>query len=156
LDLLINKDAPVSLGEMMELRIKRLSDVDMPAYAHEHDAAFDLRAAHPVVLGSGEQAVVKTGIAVAIPPGYAGLVWDRSGLAAKNSLHVLAGVIDAGYRGEIGVVLRNLGKDEFTVEKNMRIAQMLIHPVLTPKITEVDELDETSRNAGGFGSTGVK
>jgi dUTP pyrophosphatase len=141
---------------MMELNIKRLSDVDMPSYAHDSDAAFDLRSSHALVLMPGEQAVVKTGLSMAIPKGYAGLVWDRSGLAAKHSLHVFAGVIDSGYRGEIGVVLRNFGKEEFQIEKNMRIAQMLIQPVANPVIKEVQELDETSRNAGGFGSTGVK
>lgn len=130
--------------------------VDMPAYAYEHDAAFDLRAAHECKLMPGEKAIIKTGLKMEIPVGYVGLIWDRSGLAAKNSLHCLAGVIDAGYRGEVGIVLVNLGKEEFFIEKNMRVAQMLIQPIVLPKIVEVDELVDSNRGEGGFGSSGVK
>ena len=140
----------------MEIRIQRLDkELELPDYAHEHDAAMDLRAAHEETLAAGEKKIVKTGIKIAIPTGHAGLIWDRSGLAAKNSIHTLAGVIDAGYRGEVGVVMINLGGEEFKVDKGMRIAQMLIHPIVNVKVTEVDELDETERGEGGFGSTGV-
>ncbi len=140
----------------MEIRIQRLDkELELPDYAHEHDAAMDLRAAHEEILAAGEKKIVKTGIKIAIPTGHAGLIWDRSGLAAKNSIHTLAGVIDAGYRGEVGVVMINLGGEEFKVDKGMRIAQMLIHPIINVKVTEVDELDETERGEGGFGSTGV-
>jgi dUTP pyrophosphatase len=97
---------------------------------------------------------VKTGLAFAIPSGYVGLIWDRSGLAAKHGLHKLAGVIDAGYRGEVGVVLINHGSESFTVEKGMRVAQMLIQSVERVSLTEVEDLDETKRGEGGFGSTG--
>lgn len=142
---------------MIELKVQRLDkEIDLPVYAHIYDAAFDLRSAEAVTLKPGEQKVVKTGLMMAVPQGHAGLIWDRSGLAAKNSLHVLAGVIDSGYRGEIGVVLINLGTEPFAVEKNMRIAQMLIQPIATPKIREVSELDQTTRNNGGFGSTGLR
>ena len=141
----------------MELKIKRLdNEVDIPQYQHSYDAAFDLRSREDTILPPGKKEIVKTGLAMAIPEGYAGLIWDRSGLASKNSLHVMAGVIDSGYRGEIGVVLINLGKEDFQVEKNMRIAQLLIQPVVRPEISVVEELDETSRNKGGFGSTGLK
>jgi len=141
----------------MELKIKRLDkNVDAPMYAHDTDAAFDLRASDDIILKSKEKKIVKTGLSVAIPQGYAGLIWDRSGLAAKNSLHVMAGVIDSGYRGEVGVVMVNLGDTDFQVEQNMRIAQMLVQPVATPKIIEVDELDDTDRSANGFGSSGLK
>ena len=93
---------------------------------------------------------------MAIPLGYVGLIWDRSGLAAKHSLHTMAGVIDSGYRGEVGVVMINLGKDEFVVEKGMRIAQIIIQPCLNVDVAEVESLDDdTDRGAGGFGSTGV-
>lgn len=140
----------------MELKIKRLDkELELPNFAHEHDAAMDLRASHDEILQPGEKKIVKTGIQMAIPKGYAGLIWDRSGLAAKNSIHTMAGVIDAGYRGELGVVMINLGKENFQVEKGMRIAQLIIHPILNMKVTEVENLDETSRGEGGFGSTGL-
>ena len=92
---------------------------------------------------------------MAIPVGNVGLIWDRSGLASKNSIHALAGVVDSCYRGEIGIVLINLGKEDFKVEKGMRIAQMLIQPVVNANILEEGELDGTKRGDGGFGSTGV-
>lgn len=140
----------------MQLKIKKISeDIETPGFAYEHDAAFDLRAAHSETIKPGEKKIVKTGLAMAIPKGYVGLIWDRSGMAAKFSLHTLAGVIDAGYRGEVGVVMVNLGSEEFNIEKNMRIAQMLIQPVLQPEIEEVDDLDESERGEGGFGSSGT-
>src|SRR3989338_6893507 len=101
----------------MEIRVQRIAEVDLPSYANATDAAFDLRAAEEVVLKPGEQKVIKTGLKIAVPVGHVGLIWDRSGLAAKHSLHVLAGVIDAGYRGEWGVVMRNFGTEAFKVEK---------------------------------------
>lgn len=140
----------------MEIRIQRLDKgMEMPDYAHENDAAMDLRAAHDETLAPMEKKIIRTGIKIAIPQGHAGLIWDRSGLAAKNSVTTMAGVIDAGYRGEVGVVLINLGKEAFKIEKGMRIAQMLIHPILNVKVKEVEELDETQRGEGGFGSTGT-
>lgn len=141
----------------LELKIKKLNkEINVPSYAHDYDAALDLPSSVNIILKPGQKEIIKTGLSMAIPNGYAGLVWDRSGLAAKNSLHVMAGVIDSGYRGEIGVVIINLGKEDFKVEKNMRIAQMLIQPIAVPTITEVEELDETTRNNNGFGSTGLK
>ena len=92
---------------------------------------------------------------MAIPEGHVGLIWDRSGMAAKHGLHCLAGVVDSGYRGEIGVVMKHLGDEPFTVEKNMRIAQMLIQPVAAATIEEADSLEETDRGKDGFGSTGL-
>ena len=131
-------------------------DILLPSYSHPWDAAFDLRSRVDEVISPMERKVIPTGIKVAIPPGHAGLIWDRSGLAAKNGLHTLAGVIDSGYRGEVGVVLINLGKDTFTIEKGMRIAQMLIQPVVCAGIVEVASLSQTARGEGGFGSTGTK
>jgi len=139
----------------MKLAIQRISDVEMPFYAHEGDAAFDLRAAEEHVLEPGKKLIVKTGLKMAIPEGHVGLIWDRSGLAAKNGVHVLAGVVDSGYRGEVGVVLKNLGEANVEITKNMRIAQMLIQPVVTAEIEESENLEETKRGDGGFGSTGT-
>ncbi|MGM5482215.1 MAG: dUTP diphosphatase [Nanobdellota archaeon] len=141
----------------MELKIKKITkDVDMPNFAYEHDAAFDLRASHDEVIKAKEKKIIKTGLQMAIPKGYVGLIWDRSGMAAKYTLHTLAGVIDSGYRGEVGVVIINLGDEEFPVKKNMRIAQMLIQPIETPSIIEVDNLEDSQRGEGGFGSSGTK
>ncbi len=142
---------------MVEVKIHRIDkNVELPKYAKQGDAAFDLRSSEDKILKSGDKHIVKTGIRLAIPEGYVGLVWDRSGVAAKHGVHCMAGVIDSGYRGEVGVVMKNLSNEDFTIEKNMRIAQMLIQPVAAAKITEVEELEETERNSGGFGSTGLK
>ncbi len=141
---------------MVELKIHRTNkDIDLPQYTRSNDAALDLRSAEVKLLKSGEKTIVKTGIKMAIPGGHVGLIWDRSGIAAKHEVHCLAGVIDSDYRGEIGVVLKNLGSNTFLIEKNMRIAQMLIQPVINPNIIEVESLEEdTQRGAGGFGSSG--
>ena len=139
----------------MKVKIQRISDVDMVSYAKEGDAAFDLRSAEEGVIAPGEKKVIKTGLKMAIPQGHVGLVWDRSGLAAKHALHVLAGVIDSGYRGEVGVVLKNLGDAPVEITRNMRIAQMLIQPVVRAHLEEVDQLDETDRGDTGFGSSGT-
>jgi dUTP pyrophosphatase len=140
----------------MQIRVKRLDkEIELPDFARQDDAAIDLRSAEEGTLEPMEKKVFKTGLAIAIPKGYAGLVWDRSGMAAKHSVHTMAGVIDSGYRGELGVVLINLGKEPFKVERGMRIAQLLFHPILNVKIQEAEELDETERGEGGFGSTGT-
>jgi len=130
-------------------------EVEMVKYAHEGDAAFDLRASIDMEIEAGEKVLVPTGLKFAIPKGHVGLIWDRSGLAVKHSLHCLAGVIDSGYRGETKVVIINLGKDIFSVKKGMRIAQMLIQKVETVEFEEVDSHEDTLRNQGGFGSTGL-
>ena len=130
--------------------------LDAPAYAHPGDAGFDLRASRELVIPAGGRALTPTGLRLAIPEGYAGLVWDRSGLAAKHGIHCLAGVIDSGYRGEVKVVLQNLGGEDFTVERGMRIAQMLVQPVAAAELVRVENLEESSRGEGGFGSTGLQ
>jgi len=141
----------------LKLPVSRLDkELELPKYARDHDAGFDLRAREEVVIHPGEHHAVKTGLKVGIPKGHVGLIWDRSGLAAKYRITTLAGVIDSSYRGEIGVVLCNLGVESFHVEKGMRIAQMIIQPYVTALIEEVDELDETTRGEGGFGSTGTQ
>lgn len=131
-------------------------EIKLPAYMHETDAALDLPSRENLILKPQEKKIIKTGIKMAIPKGHAGLIWDRSGLAAKHSLHCLAGVIDSGFRGEIGVVITNLSDKDFEVEKGMRIAQILIQPVTQFPIQQVKSLDEDSdRNLNAFGSTGL-
>ncbi len=140
------------------LRFRRLSAAARPpAQAHEGDAGYDLHAAEAVTIAPGERASVATGIAVAIPAGQAGLVVPRSGLAARHGISVVnaPGLIDSGYRGEVRVLLLNTDRAEpFAVEPGDRIAQLVLVAVETPDLEEVEELDETVRGAGGFGSTG--
>ena len=139
----------------MKLRVKRIhGEARLPAYGHPGDAGMDLYAVEDIVLEQGIPVPVPTGIQVAIPPGYVGLVWDKSGVSLKG-VHRLAGVIDAGYRGEIKVVLINLTKKPYTVEKGKKIAQLLIQSVLAVVIEEAENLDDTNRGEGGFGSTGL-
>lgn len=142
----------------MEMQVKRLyADAVVPAYAHPGDAGLDLFAYEAVTLAPGASAVVKTGVAIALPPGTEGQVRPRSGLAAKHQVSVLntPGTIDEGYRGEVGVILVNFGKTAFPVEKGMKIAQLVVKPVLRVTVRPVEELDQTVRGAGGFGSTGM-
>ncbi len=139
----------------MRLRVKRIHpEAKLPAYAHPGDAGFDLFSCVDLVLQPGEVKAVPTGIQMAIPLGFVGLVWDKSGISLK-AVHRLAGVVDAGYRGEVQVVLANLGREPYPVKAGMKIAQMLIQPVHAVEIEEAVELDDTSRGEGGFGSTGL-
>ncbi|MBI4918849.1 dUTP diphosphatase [archaeon] len=140
----------------MKIRVQRLDkNLELPKFAKKGDAAFDLRSSVDIVLHPLEKEIIPTGLKVAVPVGYAGLIWDRSSMAAKHSLRTMAGVLDSGYRGEIKVVMINLGKEPVEVTKGMRIAQMLVQPVLNTEIEEVEELEETERGSGGFGSTGT-
>ncbi len=140
---------------MVEVRVLKTDpELTTPHYAHTGDAAFDLRSCEELVLGPNERHTVKTGLKMDIPDGYFGLIKDRSGYAHKFGIHCLAGVIDSGYRGEIGVVMINLGDDAFEIKKDMKIAQMLILPVPEVTLNEVDSLDDSGRGEGGFGSTG--
>jgi len=142
---------------MTTIKIKKINSYAIiPKYAHEGDAGFDLCSVEEYILSPGEKEIVKTGLQMEIPEGYFGSIRDRSGMAAKHAIHTLAGVVDSHYRGEVGVVLINLGKEKYEVKKGDRIAQMIIQPVETAKIEEVNELSETKRGEGGFGSTGVK
>jgi dUTP pyrophosphatase len=139
----------------VRLRIKKIHpEAKVPAYAHSGDAGFDLFSCEDCDLGPGETRPVPTGIQMAIPPGFVGLIWDKSGISLKG-VHRLAGVVDAGYRGEVRVVLANLGREVYAVRKGMKIAQMLIQPVQAVEIVESSSLDDTSRGEGGFGSTGL-
>ncbi len=132
----------------------------LPAYATEHAAGMDLTAAidKPVILAPGERGLIATGLVIALPPGCEAQIRPRSGLAAKNGVTVLntPGTIDADYRGEIKVILINHGNDPFTVERGMRIAQMVIARHASIEWEVVGQLAETKRGAGGFGSTGTK
>jgi dUTP pyrophosphatase len=139
----------------MELKVKRIHpDAKLPVYGHPGDAGLDLFAVADRELSPGEVFAVPTGVQVAVPPGHVGLVWDKSGISLKG-VHRLAGVIDAGYRGEIQVVMVNLGGTPFAIRKGMKIAQMLVQPVTSVTVVESDALDDTSRGPGGFGSTGL-
>ncbi|MBO7482415.1 MAG: dUTP diphosphatase [Kiritimatiellae bacterium] len=142
----------------MTLGFKRIHpDAVLPAYAHPSDAGMDLKSVEDVVIAPGRRALVHTGLVVNLPPMHEAQVRPRSGLALKHGVTVLntPGTIDAGYRGEIGVILVNLGDGPFAVSKGDKIAQLVIAPVLQPEVVEVDAIDETDRGAGGFGSTGV-
>jgi dUTP pyrophosphatase len=141
-----------------ELPVRRLDPgLPLPAYAHPGDAGADLRAATEVVLPPGGRATVGTGIAVAVPDGYAAFVHPRSGLASRHGITLVnaPGTVDAGYRGEVKVVLLNTDLAEpFTVRRGDRIAQLVVQPVTRAQFLDSDELPPTPRGDGGFGSTG--
>ena len=143
----------------MRLGVRRLHpDARLPLRAHEGDAGHDLHAVEAVTLGPGERAMVATGVAVELPPGHAGLVVPRSGLAARHGIAIVnaPGLIDAGYRGELKVLLLNTDRTEpFEIRPGDRIAQLVVTPVAGPDVVEVSELGASARGAGGFGSTGV-
>ncbi|WP_420412915.1 dUTP diphosphatase [Roseibium sp.] len=147
----------------IKLEFKRLDhgrDLPLPAYQSDLAAGMDLLAAveEAVTLKPGSRALVPTGLAMALPAGFEAQVRPRSGLAAKHGVTVLntPGTIDADYRGEVKVILINLGDSDFQIARGDRIAQMVIAPVLQADIQEVDLLSETDRGAGGFGSTGQR
>lgn len=150
------------LGPMLNL--KRLSHgegIDLPAYETRGAAGMDLRAAvaedAPMALAPGKRALIPTGFIFEIPDGFEAQIRPRSGLAFKNGITCLntPGTIDSDYRGEVKVLLINLGDEEFVIERGMRIAQMVIAPVTQARVAEVSETSDTARGAGGFGSTGV-
>ena len=130
----------------------------MPFYATEHASGMDLLAAvkEPVILKPMERALIPTGIAIEIPPGYEAQIRPRSGLAIRHGITLLntPGTIDADYRGEIKVIVINLGSEDFVIKRGDRIAQMVICPVVKVELQEVEELSSTERSDGGFGSTG--
>ena len=140
------------------LLVQRLDPgLPLPRYAHPGDAGLDLHSAEDVTIAPGERAVVGSGIAIAIPDGYVGLVSPRSGTAVRNGLSMVntPGVVDSGYRGEVRLALINLDPSEaMRISRGDRVAQMVIVPVLAPEIVEADELPSSQRGEGGFGSTG--
>lgn len=144
---------------MSKLPVLIVAEPDfVPVYAHSGDAGADLRSAQEVVIESGARATVKTGVSIALPSGYVGLVHPRSGLAAKHGVTVLnaPGTVDAGYRGEIAVTLINHGLEPFEVKVGDRVAQLVIQAVEEAKFVLVSKLPDTHRGDGGFGSTGTK
>ena len=151
-----NESATAGIGP---IPIKRIDpDLPLPERAHRGDAGVDLHSAEDLVIAPGERALVKTGIALALPLGTVGLIHPRSGLAAKHGLTIVnaPGTVDADYRGELMVCLLNTDKDTpFEITRGMRIAQLVVQRVELPDFVEVDELDDTVRGAGGYGSTGV-
>ena len=141
------------------LKVRKLAaDAILPHYAHPGDAGLDLFSHEPAEIGPGESKMIRTGISIELPKGTEAQVRPRSGLAAKHQLTVLnaPGTVDEGYRGEVCVILINHGKKPFVVEKGMKIAQMVVQPVLTVDVVEAAELSDTARSTGGFGSTGNK
>jgi dUTP pyrophosphatase len=143
----------------VRLRVKRLDpSVPLPRYARAGDAGLDLHAAARVVIAPGARATVPTGLAIELPPGFAGFVLPRSGLALRHGVTVLnaPGLIDAGYRGEVQVLLINHDPaTAVTLERGERIAQLVVQPVTAVELVEVEELSSSERGAGGFGSTGT-
>ena len=138
--------------------MKKLSkDAIVPSYAHSGDSGMDLFANEAAELQPGERKLVRTGIAVAVPKGFEAQVRPKSGIALKDGISVLntPGTVDSGYRGEVGVILINLGSKAQKIEKGKKIAQMIISRVEEASVEVVEELDETRRGSGGFGSTGV-
>lgn len=142
----------------MFIKIKKLKpSVTIPSYAHSYDSGLDLISIEELEILPGNSHLVPTGIAIELPPGTEAQIRPRSGLALKHQITVLntPGTIDEGYRGEIGVILINHGQQTFKVTKGMKIAQMVIAPVIRVEIEEVDQLSDSSRGLGGFGSTGT-
>ncbi len=136
------------------LKIQRLDPAArIPVRAHAHDAGLDLFALERHSLSPGEGKVFRTGIAIEIDPGFVGLVWDRSSMG-KRGIKTMGGVIDSGYRGEVGVILWNLSSQSQEILAGDKIAQLLIQPVATPEVGEVELLSNSERGTGGFGSTG--
>lgn len=154
-----NRAKETGSADIGPIPLKRIDpELPMPKRAHRGDAGVDLHSAENLVIAPGQRALVKTGIALALPVGTVGLIHPRSGLAAKHGLTIVnaPGTVDADYRGELMVCLLNTDRDTpFEVTRGMRIAQLVVQRVELPDFVEVDELDETVRGAGGYGSTGV-
>ena len=140
----------------MKLKIIKIKDnVKIPNYANHGDAGLDLYSAEDFVLKPRERRAFETGIKMEIPDGYAGLIWDKSGIAANFGIKTIAGVIDSTYRGEIKVALMNLSGQDFEIKSGMKIAQMLIQKIERAEFEIFESMSETKRGEGGFGSTGL-
>lgn len=139
----------------MNVKIKRLEeDAQLPKYGRPGDAGMDVHAYESAILKPGERRILRTGIALAIPEGTVGLIWDRSGMAANHGIKTMAGVLDHTYRGELKIVLLNTHDEPHEIRKGDRVAQLLVQPIHTASIEEVSDLDETIRGDGRFGSSG--
>lgn len=140
----------------LQLYFKRLrDDAILPTRGSDFSAGLDLYASHSVILETGSFKTISTGISVAIPEGYYGRIAPRSGLAAKFGIDVLAGVVDSDYRGEVGVILANFGQKDFEIKQGDRVAQFIIEKIILPEPVFVEDLPQTNRGEGGFGSTGI-
>lgn len=139
----------------MKILIKKTHpDAITPKFAHESDAGLDFYAIKDKIINPGERVKLPTGIAMELPIGYVALIWDKSGLAAKHGIKTMGGVGDCSYRGEYHIILLNTSNEPYVVKKGDKIAQFLIQKVENPEIIEVEELSNTKRGKGGFGSTG--
>jgi dUTP pyrophosphatase len=139
----------------MQLKVQKLHpEARLPSYSHLGDAGMDLYAIERTILKPGERTAVRTGISMEIPTGHVGLIWDKNGLAIREGLKTLGGVIDASYRGEIHVGITNIGSREYVFEPGHKVAQLLFQKIEHLDIIESTELSVTSRGQGGFGSTG--
>lgn len=136
------------------VNVRLLDDAQIPTKANTTDAGFDLYASEGIIIPPSERAIIKTGVCLEMPDHLSGLIWPRSGLAVKQGIDVLAGVIDAGYRGEIMVCLLNTSSLHVTVDKGDRIAQLIFQEVLNITLTPSDELSASQRGGNGFGSSG--
>lgn len=140
----------------MKIKIQKIDQsAKLPEYAYDGDAGMDIFSLEGVLIPAGEKAILRTGIKFQIPKGFAGFVWDKSGLAAKHHLKTMAGVLDSNYRGELMIVLTNLGKSDYIASKGSKIAQLVIKPIENAEIEEGAIEDETIRGEKGFGSSGV-
>lgn len=140
----------------MKILVKKLHpDAKVPAFAHPGDAGMDLFSVQDIVIRPSARVSVPTGIAVEMPMGYVGLIWDKSGPSHQFGIKTLGGVVDSGYRGEYLVGLVNLGQEDFVIRSGQKVAQLLIQAVEHPEIEEVADLEDTSRGAGRFGSSGL-
>ena len=135
--------------------VKLNEDAIAPTKANESDAGFDLYASHGAILEKHTHKLIKTGIAMQIPTGYVGLIWPRSGMAYKYGIDVFAGVIDSGYRGDVGVILFNSQYSDYHIKPGDRVAQLVLQKVENFELIEVSDLNNTDRSEDGFGSTGV-
>ncbi|MFH0853148.1 MAG: dUTP diphosphatase [bacterium] len=139
----------------MVIKFKRLRDnLKIPEYAHPGDAGLDLFSLEDYLLQPGERHSFALGFALELPEGYVSLIWDKSGLAQKHGITLIGGVIEYTYRGEYQLIMLNIGDLPFEVHKGDKIGQLLIQPIVTAQIVEVEQLSETARGQGGFGSTG--
>lgn len=140
----------------MKIKIKKLHpDAIIPKYAHEGDAGMDLFSIEDAEILPGERKLIGTGLSIELPKGYVSLIWDKSGVAYKNGIKTMAGVLEYTYRGEYKILLFNTSSEPFIIKKGQKIAQLLIQPIETAEVEVVKDLSETTRGDGGFGSTGV-
>jgi dUTP pyrophosphatase len=140
----------------VKLKVKKLHpDAILPSYGHVGDSGLDLYSVEDILIKAGERVLVHTGIAMEYPSGYCTLIWDKSGLAANSGIKTMGGVFEHVYKGEYKIIMFNTTKEDYQVKKGQKIAQVLIQPIITAEVEEVQELSESTRGASGFGSTGM-